>query len=329
MLKTDKLLFDYQVELQNKFGYGPEFAQDLVLAGESIVDHLGVEYESVVFGALASCKIVITEKDETVYDRLVKEDMLVQVKDDGTVLTDENIKRSGGIGVSKPSISYDGENFKIDRVQKMIVLKHGFDANSPYHLGKLIHELYHIVRSYLNEYSIEGSTLIQRSGLAITKDELTVVDGKVTRTFKEELGSGFEEGLTSYDQLCTMRKSYDSAYDVEGYDYLRAVASVVTEHMKLGTTIKEAQTTKNYSSLKSAFDANSDLGYEGFLRMMDELMRKEYARQRSVLDEGKLKESTDAMNEYFEKTVCPIVRNMESKIELDMGAVQNGFTKSA
>ena len=80
MFPSGKLIDDYKNELMNMYGYGDSLAEDIAMMASSIVDSLGIEYESVVLDAVLKTKVKTTAgKDK----RGIKKTILDVLREEG------------------------------------------------------------------------------------------------------------------------------------------------------------------------------------------------------------------------------------------------------
>lgn len=327
MLKNNKLLFDFKEEIKTKYNYDEELAQTIAMTAESLIDYFGNEYENIILEAIKSCKYIIAKPmrqdehknwlpSETIYDVMKREGKLEYIEN--ATVTDGDFKRANGVYSSRAIVSEENGQFKLDRVDRIIVLPYYFNHENPSSLGTITHETMHLVKAYVNEYKIEGDMLIERGGLSKNTYKLSSKDGKVQKTFVSELGVGFEEGINSYDEQKVIRSSYDENFDVHGYAYQRIVGAFIADSVGLAPNIKNAQLSGDISEIKKIFDENMENGFEAFLMLMDENVKLEYRRFATIMDPDKNKEVLTQLQEQFEKKIVPQVRNFNHNLHPEL-----------
>jgi len=331
MIKNGELLFDFKERIKSKYGYDEEFAQTLSMMAEDIAEYLGPEYENITYQAFESCKFVIAKgmkkgdkKRENVLDVLNKEGMNDPIE--GGLVSEDDLKRAGGAYTSVPRISYDGSSYKIDKIDRLIVLPSHFNNENIGTLGVLAHEGMHLVKSFVNEYQIEGDTLIIKSGIITERHRLSQKDGKVKRTFIDEIGVGFEEGINSYDEMALMRTTRDPNYTANGYTNLMLTAGHLIDAIGIGEIIRHAQMTKDETELTKFIDDYTEVGYEEFLRILDQSVRLEYEKFAALFDEERMKIARQKLDDHFNEKIVPQVQNMNKALAKD---VEHGYHKGA
>jgi hypothetical protein len=322
MLKNKKQLCDFKEEIKAKYGYDEGLAETIAMTAESCIDYMGEEYADLIFEAISSCKYVVAvqQKDkkgnyklETIYDVAKREGLIEE--DEDSLVNDGDLKRASGAYISKPNLSYSDGEFKIDSVDREIILPYYFDPDGMSSLATISHETKHLIKAFAGEYKIEGNKLHARNGVGGSDYELTESNGKVHKKLVNEIGVGFEEGVNSYDELCLMRECYDSNYEVYGYTSLRITAGYLMDALKLRDMIKFAQLTGNIEELKALFDANMDVGFEGFLKISDKNAELEYRRFATLLDPEASKEALDNLERHFIEEIVPRTKEFGTKIQ--------------
>lgn len=324
------LLVDFKDSLIDKFGYEEGLAQDITIMAESIIDHLGVEYESVVLDAVANTKVILangynkTGIRETIGDILEREDMETDIvgEDRGTLSTLRNLE---GIYKEKPHIIYKDGTYKIEDVKKVAVINSEYIPESPYFLGKLAGELLKSVNSHLVSYKIEDDSLIIRSGLHSRTEKLSFENGNVKRELVSERGYGLEEGITKYDQMALMRKSYYDDYDLSNNNMSTLISGTLIDGLKLKEAIHTSQITKDYDPLRELIDNHCSLGYDGLIDTLDNLSRLE-KNKNGLVNSNELTNAQEALDEYFQREVVPVLQEM--RLNMKLGVDENVIGKS-
>ncbi len=324
MLNNGKLLYDFKEEIKQKYSYDDDLAETIAMTAESLIDYFGVEYESLILEAISSCKYVIAKKEkeidgklspvfENVYDVLKRENMILDIK--GTTISDGDLKRASGVYTSVPKLSFTDGKYNIDKIDRIIVLGSHFNKDNPASLGLIAHETMHMIKSYINEFTIDGDKLVERRGLGKTEYKLTNSNDGINLSLEKETGVGIEEGLNSYDELKLVRTAYDSNYETYGYAYQRVVAGILIDNINLDEYIKKAQLTGNTEELKNIFDENILGGYDEFIRDLDSTVELEYKRFEYILDIEKSKEYLNELDKIFEERLVPKLQSIKKSLE--------------
>lgn len=321
---AEELLCDYKNRLIEKHDYSEDFAQDLAVMTESLAEYYGPEYSSLVYDAVLSTKYVVAGRKpnsnvyETVFDVLKRENMLEPINGEDPLEQQSSLKHSRGTATTRPSISYDGSEYHVDRVDRIVALPHYFDANNPDSMANISRETMRIINNYLKGYEIEGHTLSVHDGLATTTQKLSLSEeGQVTRTPKEKKGTGLEEGMVKYDELCFVRSYYDANYDSPQEPTARLIAGYLSDSLGLKDMLREAQITKDTIPLQSAIDAQVEESYTGLVSRLDNLQNLEILKSKYITDVDKFPSIEEDIKNKFTSEIAPIVQRLGASISLD------------
>lgn len=312
------ILNDYKEQLIKKHGYREDFAQDLSIMCETLIDYFGKTYENVITDALMKTKFVIAQKrprsniNETVFDVLTRENMIDETSDI------EFLKRTTSTFVNKPTVIQDNGTYKLVNTNMMVVLPGYFNSSNPDSISILAKEAMNAVKSCINGLTIENNNLIERHGLEVTTYSLSEQNGQILRKKESSKGSGLENGLNSYHQLAITRSFYDTTFEISGNDYERLVAGYLCDNLNLKDLIFEAQITKNTDSLQEVLDNQYPNGYKSLLAILDELDKLEKERYESILDNQQLKATNAKLEEHFQNAVAPLIRNISNNLTNDI-----------
>ncbi|HBA37754.1 MAG TPA: hypothetical protein DCY94_03440 [Firmicutes bacterium] len=309
------LLCDYKDELKNAHGYDEEFAQNIAILADSMVESYGEDYRDVIFSAIKSCKFksAKTKKSgvmETVEEVISSEGIVVNNGDR------RDLKTSLVAYGEQPNIVSEDGNFKIASVTRTMALSPRFNWENPESLYFLAKETDTLVNGYLNGYSIDGTTLTTKTGLRTQIEFIEDSRGDVTRTLISDRGYGLENGLSLYEACRMVRENYDPSYDPTGFDYER-LSSGFIESLGLKDHIRIARVTKDKSELERALPNGLDPLIEAF----DELSELEAVRMNSVLDSQQLSEASVSLEEFFQKRMSPLVTEISSSLSKE--GIQN------
>jgi hypothetical protein len=334
MFKDKKMLFDFKEEIKNKYGYTEELAEDIALTAESCINYMGQDYTNIILEAINSCKYSMAKKGynddgtyfiENVYDVAKRDNMLDESEND--IVSEGDLKRASGVYIYITRLTYQNNEYKIDRVDRSIIIGSSFAPGTANYYSALAHETMHLIKAYSREHTIENNQLRTRFGLGYADYNLSQKDGKVVKTKTKEIGVGIEEGINTYDELCLMRQFYDSNYEVYGYANLRIVGGFLMDNIGLAPQIRLAQVTGNTDEIRNIIDANMGIGYEEYLKRLDESVALEYERFAEILDPEKCDEVLGRLNKHFEEQIAPATRELRSRINHEM---ETGYgTKSA
>lgn len=227
----------------NKYNYSIELAQFLKDVYRALIDYFGESNEEIIYNALLSCPII---SSKNCYDELLK---LGLIDIDNNMVTMNDLKISSGVYESKPKIIHQNGKFTISSIERAIVIK-DLDVNNKVSKATLIHEIGHLVKSYYNEYEIDGNILTFKSGLIEKKYQLEIINEKVQKRLILELGVGLEEGFNSLLEEDIARKIIDPNYQSTGYGLVNGIASNFKKYLSF---FLNAQIYKNKSELISRF----------------------------------------------------------------------------
>lgn len=263
--------------------------------------------EEIVFEALFNTKIVSVEN---VYDYMKDNDLL---EDYDTLVTNSDMKRSSGVCQSIPEIIYNPQTntYNIVSVKRSVAVVN-LDLSRTHSKATLIHELCHLIKSYYNEYTIEGNILISHSGLIESHYELSFDGTKVTKKLIKEIGVGLEEGLTSVDEEEITRNIVDSEYTSSGYGVVNSVARNLLQIPDIRDIIINAQI---YHDKSEIYDK---LGIEDYI-ILEELANKLYELNLEMFSQAfeseKMTETAERIKEILRTEYAPLKSKMESNFK--------------
>lgn len=298
----DSMNFEMIVQ---KFEYDIEFSLFLKEVYFELVKYFG--NEEIVFEALFNTKIVSVEN---IYHYMKDNDLL---ENEDTIVTDSDMKRSSGVCQSLPEISYNNEKnvYQITNIKRSVAVVN-LDLSQTHSKATLIHELCHLIKSYYNEYTIEGNILISHSGLIESHYELSFDGTKVNKKLIKEVGVGLEEGLTSVDEEEITRSIVDSEYKSSGYGVVNAIARNLLQIPDIREVIISAQIYHNKSEI---YDR---LGIEDYMRL-EELADKLYELNLEMFSQAfdfvKMTETAEKIKSVLKAEYGPLKSKMESNFK--------------
>jgi len=245
-----------------KYGYNEELASNLRNIYPYLVSYF--KDEQAVFNALNNIPIVFCED---LYDCLVEHDMLGAL-DEGAIASPDVIRDAFGGHITNPQFKYNVESnsFELAESRQMIALNTKTITDFE---PTLIHEICHAVKSYNNQYKVDGNIATEYSGLARRNYSLSVENGVVKRNLIDEPGIGFEEALTELaeERVYSMVSGID--YHSANYNITKEVAKRIFNYGidDLQNMIFEAQMYHDNSKLEAVF---GDSFYE-YINMLDKV----------------------------------------------------------
>lgn len=311
---SKELLCDYKDRLIEKHGYGEQFAQDLAVMTESLEEYLGPEYSKVVRDTVLSTSYVQAgrKKGSNIYE--TTDDVLDRTCKYNKMFLKEK-KPIGPVGVSVPDITWDGKNFNINEIERVVALPHYFDANNPDSMAGISRETMRLISGSLRGYSIEDDTLTISSGFSQETHKLTLNPiGDVDIKPIKKVGTGLEEGLLRYDELKFTREYYDPKYDTPQEPTSRLIAGFLSDGLGLEDMLREARITKDQEPLRNALSSTMGVDLDEFSRRMDILQDLEKLKSKNLNDVEKFKSLNGAIDEYFETDIVPIVRDIQASM---------------
>jgi len=281
--KFKERLAEFEKENRGIYDYSDDFSQTIAMVLESIISAYGEEYESIVFEAVKSCKYVVHDSPERIIS---------------------SYKNMNGEYSSNANIEKSEDGFSISSVERMITLPNTFNTESPAHIGMLVRETLRLVRSYLNEYTIDGNILKERRGLE-TREYKIFQNGNIREISR--VGNGLEEGIIFYDELAIMWENYSDSYEpINGKDYQRIIAGLLEGNSELKSTMIRG------ALIGSTLELESSLGveYNEFISLIDGLDKLEEKRKEKITSTKGLNLATDKLAEYYEQQVVPIINSL-------------------
>lgn len=291
--------FDLIIE---KFNYEPAFGQFLKEVYYELINYFG--NEEIVFNALMNTPIVSVNN---AYDYLKENDLL---DDNEQLVTDGDMKRSAGVCNSVPEISYNSttNSFEMANVKRCVAVVN-LDLTSTSSKATLIHEICHLIKSYYNEYVIEGNHLIAHSGLIESHYELSYNGEKVIKNLVNEIGVGLEEGLTSVAEEEITRSIVDSEYQSSGYGVVNAIARHLLELPEIKEVVVNAQIYHNKDELFYKLGAENYTELDQVSNKIYELSLKMFSE---VFEYEKMQKTAELIKEIIRNEYLPIKTKLET-----------------
>ena len=222
--------------------YPEDFVPFLKKIYQGCIHFLGSDWKNLVEQVFLQVPFVF---NRNAYDVLVERNML----EINSIVGSEELKRASGVYSSFPVLKYDGKNYSIQEIKRIIVVSN-FSVDSVNSISSFIHELGHALKAFQNEYQIEGNMLVRRSGFIEEKFLLTVQDGEVKREFISEKNMGLEEGLNCIFEEKMMQQFIEPNFKSNAYGGVSFVANILCDCFSLFDVFMEAELTKDDQSLR-------------------------------------------------------------------------------
>lgn len=279
-----------------RYNYSQEFASFLESVYSEVVNYFGSE--EIVYNAFLNVPIVVVDN---CYD-YAKENGFLNAQDNALV-SDNDLKRSAGVYLSEPVISYSDNSFQLAGIKRAVLVT---NFNADYSKATLIHELCHLIKGYYNEYVIEGNVLYEYGGLIQRCYSLGVDGQEVKSTMISEIGVGLEEGLNTIAEEDITRKVHNAEYQASGYGVVKAVAENLlldAVDVDLLTIVKNAQLYHEYEELYQTLGENN---YQRLNTVIDEIYKISLEIYSYAFEPEKLKETSDKLSEYIKSDYIPL-----------------------
>ena len=287
-----------------KYAYSDEVRELLSQIIPKMILYYGEDKAEIILNAIQSCPIMICNDGENIYDLLFKEGFINTSIDSDYTVSNDDLKRSSGVYTSVPELIYDGETNKymVKSVRRIVGLSNYFKYDEINHIAILVHELGHLVKSYVDEYIIIDDVLISRSGLIVSTYRLSHDGNVVSMKLIDEKSVGIEEGTNSLDEKNIMSSYFDNSYKVEGYVLVTEVARVLVDNFDLKKDIHDAQFFATKNNLIEKYNSMStEYSYQRLDILVDETIRLEYEKFSNIFEPEKLEESNQKLNNQIDK----------------------------
>ena len=287
-----------------KYAYSDEVRELLSQIIPKMILYYGEDKAEIILNAIQSCPIMICNDGENIYDLLFKEGFINTSIDSDYTVSNDDLKRSSGVYTSVPELIYDDETNKyiVKSVRRIVGLSNYFKYDEINHIAILVHELGHLVKSYVDEYIIIDDVLISRSGLIVSTYRLSHDGNVVSMKLIDEKSVGIEEGTNSLDEKNIMSSYFDNSYKVEGYVLVTEVARVLVDNFDLKKDIHDAQFFATKNNLIEKYNSMStEYSYQRLDILVDETIRLEYEKFSNIFEPEKLEESNQKLNNQIDK----------------------------
>ncbi len=287
----------------NKYNYPEDLASFLRKLYPEFINYFGLDKEPIIYEALLNTEIIIGD----VYSTLKKYDMLE--KDTSTV-SNADLKRSAGVYQSIPLIEYQNNSFNITNVKRIVVV---YKDNNSFNKGTLIHELGHLIKSYYNEFKIEGDILTTKSGLIENTYHLSLNDGVITKNLIKEESIGLEEGLNSILEEEIAQKIVDPNYK-SGYGLLSDLTKILLTPESLKSAILNTEIMDEKSNIIKLMDeVFIKDSFNRFDNIFDKVYRLTLKRFSEVFDQNKYKLTIEELQKVIADEFNPLIKEIKNQ----------------
>lgn len=268
-------------ELKRKFSYSDKLVRTLDKIFPMLVSYYGKEHLESIKEALSNTKIIECNSYQTVPIALK------EVLPDGNISCDAS---SGGIYASSPKIVYYPviSSYVIPKVSRYIILSHTYNLDAISGLSFLTEQLCRLVRSYNNEYQLNGDHLLVNNGICRKNYLLKQESYGVTSNLVKTENFGLEEGFVSYDTENIVSMIVNDNYHHFSCEFGKKIASIIYKNLKLKDIVLSSLFSKDIDMLTSTYDvmdglfsnlsALVDQGYE----LEQKSLRMDITRQEKI-----------------------------------------------
>lgn len=277
-------------ELVKQKEYSKELENTLRIILPAMVEYYGEEYEMLICEAISSCYICQCEKNENIYDVVKKYDNMIS--NENSVVNEGDLKRADGVNLSIPNITYKDGNHRIDSVTRIVALASYAKLDTDFGKSTLIHKLGHLIKSYKNEYTIEGDIITSRSGFIETKEKLSISeDGSIVRSTISEKNVGLEEGINAYDEACILSIINNTEKKFRSYQLESTIIENLINLTGLRKEILESQFIGDTSIFIDKYNEGSDRDlFSELASTMDDSVKATYEALSNIFLYGSDKE---------------------------------------
>lgn len=243
----------YLNKLKEKFNYDEKTMNALSKVIPSIISYYGDDFEDIILSAIFDCEIITCNSHQTI-SKVLNERKLNKCIGSSSV-SDIDLRRAEGVYVPNIKLSYEesSNSYKIDEINRVIVISHTFNLDSLKGLEVLTHALCHLVKSYSEEIVIDENTITVRDGIAFEKRKIIYNDDEIIMDFIEDYGKGLEEGLILYDTDRIVSSIYKDEYKTYDFSSIYTVASLLKDKYNLKKELNDCELTGDISFLKNKY----------------------------------------------------------------------------
>ena len=127
---------------------------------------------------------------------------------------------------------------------------HTYNYDSLKGIEVLTHALCHLIKSFDNEFIIDGNILTIKSGLSYEKRKIVYNNGDISLELIEDYGKALEEGLCLFDTEKIVSGVYNNDYKCYDYETIYVIASILKDKYKLKDDINHCELYGDIDSFK-------------------------------------------------------------------------------
>lgn len=292
-------------EIVNKYNYDTYLAQFLYILYEELVNYFGEEQRNIIFEAFLNCPVI---SFSNCYDGL-NELGFSDGEDDVQLVDADSLKRATGVYASQPDIVYDEKtkSFNISNIKRVVAINN-LDLNKEYIKATIIHEVAHLIKSYYNEYQIDGNILIEKSGLIERKYVLSFDGKQVKKKCISEMGVGLEEGFTSIVEEQIAKIMVNPDYKVSGYGVVNTIAHRLTDNSDNLFKIIIAQIYKDKGELVEIYGEE----YYNLEEIVDKIYDYNLKMFSAIFNNDLFNKYSVELNDYITTQFLPLMQILET-----------------
>lgn len=248
-------------KISSKYNYDYRTINALKKIIPALIEYYGLEYLNVIIKAIEDCEIIHCDSYNTISSVIYDNNLLSKN------IVFEQIKNDDGIYISKPIISYNSldNQYKVDSVVRKVIVSHTFNFDSPKGLEVLTYQLCSLIKSFYNEYIIDGNVLYKRNGLVSEKFVINN-DKSLSLLGDHVCGGSLDDGMNIYDTEKIVSLILKDEYKCYRYDSIATIAMILKEKFKLKDVFNNAEIYNDIKSLKRLCGEDQ---YENLLRLSD------------------------------------------------------------
>jgi len=272
--------------LKNKYNYDEKLLNALKKLLPVLLEYYGSNYETHIIEALKATEIIPCNSYQTI-SIVKKEYQLTKTYNEN--LVSSNFKNDDVYYLSSANVIYVEEenSYKIDKINRKIILAHTFNLDSPKGLEVLTYGVVCLLKSYCNEYTIKENYLYKRAGFGLETKKIIYNQGEIYLNLEEEIGTGLSLGLNIYDTQRITSLILKDNYKCYDYTSIHKIAWLLKEKLKLKKSLDDSEINNNENEFIQQYTKGL---YNELLELCDTCMNLEqemiiYASKREEKDE--------------------------------------------
>lgn len=260
----------YLEQLKQQYNYDDKIINALAKVVPALIKYYSIEYEEIILLALKETEIICCNSYQTI-SNIKEKDKLTP-----TIGTSEIKKiENDGIYLSNIKVIYNElqNKYEIIKLNRKIIISHTFNLDSPKGLEVLILNICRLIKSYNEEYQIDGNTLIHKEGLSKTIKQILKDEEEITLSIQEEKEIGIHIGSLLYDTEQIESIILKDKYNTHQYNYLKLIIKYIKEKIDLKELMTEDEILKD-DALRKIYDKEEN--YEKLSNTIDKCLEKEH-----------------------------------------------------